>query len=423
MINKFNNLIKKIRNKIYIFLRWTEKWTKTDMVYLTKGGGWIGINKVISSICALIISIASANLLSGETYGTYKYILSIFSIISITNLPGIETALVNYVSKGYEGDLINSLKTKIKWGFVGSVISLSLGLYYLLNNNQILGISLLITTFFIPIYDSFQIYNAFLGGKKLFNISSIFNIISNIILTFFLIICFWSTQNVIIIIFCYLISNWILRVIFFVITIKNYQTNKNKNQGIITYGKHLTVMNVIGAISEQFDKLALWHFLGPTSLAIYYFSIAPINQINALLKTIHPLSQPKLALQNKDVIKKTLPSKMLIFYVVVIIIFLSYAFIAPFAFKILFPKYTESIKYSILFATTLLFFPQKLMSIALTSHEKKKPLYIIGTINPILNILLLIIFIPLYGIWGAIIAQIIPYIINFVILLYFFKKM
>jgi hypothetical protein len=38
---KFGEL-KKMRNKIKNFLLWTQKWTKTDMLYLAKGGfGWV----------------------------------------------------------------------------------------------------------------------------------------------------------------------------------------------------------------------------------------------------------------------------------------------------------------------------------------------------------------------------------------------
>ena len=67
-------MIKKYKNSVYTFLRKTEKYTKTDMVYLASGGFWLSIKTALSILIALSLSIAFANLLPKETFGEYKYI-------------------------------------------------------------------------------------------------------------------------------------------------------------------------------------------------------------------------------------------------------------------------------------------------------------------------------------------------------------
>ncbi len=64
-----------LRAKICNFLRWSEKYIKTDMIYLVKGGFWLTLGQIISSVSSLLLVIAFANLLPKETYGIYKYFL------------------------------------------------------------------------------------------------------------------------------------------------------------------------------------------------------------------------------------------------------------------------------------------------------------------------------------------------------------
>ena len=47
-------MIDKIKNKTYKLLRKSEKYTKTDMVYLTKGGFWLTLGQIISSTSAFL---------------------------------------------------------------------------------------------------------------------------------------------------------------------------------------------------------------------------------------------------------------------------------------------------------------------------------------------------------------------------------
>src|SRR3989338_6258286 len=117
-------MVKILKVKTYNFLRWTEKWLKTDMVYLTKGGFWLTAGQLFSSLSAFLLSIAFANLLPRETYGTYKYVLSIASLLSIPTLSGMTTSLAQAVAGCYDGSFIPALKARIKWGLFGALASL-----------------------------------------------------------------------------------------------------------------------------------------------------------------------------------------------------------------------------------------------------------------------------------------------------------
>jgi O-antigen/teichoic acid export membrane protein len=89
----------KFKNKTYHLLRWSEKYTKTDMVYLTKGGFWLTTGKIISAIVGFILLIIYANFLPKETFGNFQYILSIIGLLYIFNLPGLDTSLTKSINK------------------------------------------------------------------------------------------------------------------------------------------------------------------------------------------------------------------------------------------------------------------------------------------------------------------------------------
>jgi len=416
-------MIKELKQKIYNLLRWSEKYTKTDMVYLTKGGSWLTLGNIVSSASSFLLAIAFANLLPKETYGIYKYILSIAGILAIPTLSGMGTAITQAVARGYEGSFLPALKTKIRWGLLGGLASLALAGYYYFNDNTTLTISFLITAVFLPFMNSFGTYNALLQGRKLFGISTKYGIISQIIAIAILIATLFFTKNLFLIILAYFASWTILRFIFLKITLKKFPPNQNQDPQTISYGKHLSLISVIGSIAGNLDKILLWHLLGAGLLAVYSFAMAPVNQISGLLKFILPLALPKLSLRDGKEIKKELPGKMFKLFALIALGVIMFIILAPYLYKIFFPQYMDAVKYSQLFALVLLFFPQKLIGAALQAKAKKKALYIISVSNSLIRIALYLILIPIYGIYGAIIANLIPYAWNTVLQIYYLKKM
>lgn len=412
----------KAKNKIYNLLRWSEKWTKTDMVYLAKGGFWLTMGNFAFSISGFLLAIVFANFLPQETYGVYKYVLSIAGILAIPTLSGLNTAINRSVAQGYEGSFIPALKTKIKWGFLGGLASLLLAGYYFYNNDTTLTMSFLIIGIFIPFMDPLGLYGAFLVGRKDFKLSTKYSVITQIITVAIMIATVFLTNNIFLIIFAYFISSTILRFIFLILTRKKFIFNKKIDPQTISYGKHLSLISSLGAVIGHLDKIILWHFLGAVPLAIYCFAMAPVVQFRSLLKMITPLAIPKISNTTPEILKKTLFSKMFKMLIVIIIAITFYILLAPYLYEIFFPQYLESVKYSQLFVLILLFFPSKLMGLSITLHAKKKALYTIGTVPSIINLIFMLVLIPLYGITGAILSKLLTSIFTFFISLYFFKK-
>lgn len=388
-----------------------EKIFKTDIKYLLKGGSWLGISQIITSLCAFGLSIAFANLLNPDIYGMYKYILSITSLLLIPTLTGIDSAVIQAVAKGFEGTYKTGLKTKISWGVIGLLASLGVSLYYFLVSNIFLSVSFLIVAVFIPFIESFDLYNAFLTGKKLFKQFAKWNSIKKIINALSIIIAILLTKNIFIILSVYFLSTLIPNIIFYIIS-KRYEVNDKVDPTAISFGKHISLTHIFNIIVAELDKILVFHYLGGANLAIYTLANAPTDQIKALLKNLNTLAMPKFAEQESSNIKKYIGEKSKILFASLLIIIISYILLAPYFYKIFFPKYLESIIYSQILSISIIgaiigtFFYT-----ILEAKKNTKGIYTYNILGNIINIIILFPLIHFFGLWGAVFSRLIGRIV------------
>ena len=415
--------MQKLRGKIYQLLRWSEQYTKTDMIYLAQGGFWLIAAKIVSLLASFCTSIAFANLLLPETYGTYRYILSVFGFLTITTLVGLDTAITRTVAKGNDGSIVPVLKTKIKWGLLGGLIGIGLGLYYYFQHNYIIALCIFIASVFLPIMDPLYLFTAVLNGKKLFKISTKYNATIRILTSLAIITALFLTSNIFIILLVYFVSNTLLRLIFSKLTFKKINLMGPQDPTAISYGKHLTLMSLLGQLSTYLDKILIFHYAGGSALAIYYFAQTPFKQVQGILNTFNILALPKFSAAEVKTLKSTLPKKLFKSYLMIILIVIIYIFTAPYLFKIFYPQYLKSVFLSQLFILLLLLFPINLFSSALTSQSQTKKLYISTTTYAIIRSTLLMILVPVFGIYGAAATILLSNLISAVQVAYLFFRM
>lgn len=414
----------KLKEKLYKFLHLAQKHTGTDMIYLARGGFWITSGQIVLTASGLLLSVTFANLLSQETFGIYKYVISMAGILAIPTLGSMGTAIIQAISRGYEGSLIPALKIKIKFGILGGVASLFFAGYYYFNDNSTLAIAFLISSFFIPLISSFSIYGSLLVGRKEFKTSTKYKVITELTSVSILILSAVLTENVFVILMAYFLPKNLLNYFFFKIVLNKFKPNKKQDARTIPFGIHLSLLGITVRIVENIDKIIIWHSLGPIQLAIYSFAIMPIQQISGIITgNISLLSLPKLSNRSSEELKKSLPPKIFKLFIIIIPLIILYIFLAPYFFKILYPKYLESIVYSRLFALSLVFVPISLLGHSLVAKMRTKEITILRVLSQPFQIILMLILAPLYGIWGVIWAILLGNIFNAVLVSFLFMKM
>ena len=412
-----------IKQKIKFLLIWSQKYTKTDMLYLASGSFWVVIGKIFLSLSAMILSIAFANLLPSETFGIYKYVISLSGIVVAFSLNGYAQALVQAIAKGYQGMLKVGFKLQLKYSIFIVLASLTLAIYYFIKDNYFLGMSALLLAIFVPLQQSSNLYKSYLTGEKKFKENTIYDIITKIIFVASLLTTILLTKNILLILIVYFLNTSLVPLFFYRYTIYKEKPNDNKDETTTSLAKHLSIINFLGVAIKHFDKILVFHYLGAVELAIYSFAIMPVEQIADLLRSIiRQLGSPKISLKNITEIKKTISYKNLIIFFTAIIIGITYVLIAPYAYNLIFPKYTAAVVYSQFYTLSLIVLPTILYSQTLILHAYKKYLYTINLSSNILKLVLLIILIPKYNIWGVIIAVVTVSYFNSLITYILFKK-
>lgn len=400
------------RSRLYRLLRWSERYTKTDMVYLASGGFWVILGQAIAALSAFILAIAFANLAPQETYGTYKYLTSIAAMFSIFSLPGMDVAVTRASALGNEHVIHSTTRFRIFFSLIGTAVALLGSGWYWMHHNNELALALLIIGALLPVFDTTASYLSYLLGKRRFDLQIKYQAITQIVSVAVLTAVLFVTDNILAILLAYFIPLATMRAVFYLATANTIPMRKQNNIDTETreYGLHLTVMSILNTVASQIDKILLWQFLGPAQVAIYTFAIAIPEQLKGPLKGMGGIVLPKFAAQTPGEIRRGIPllwRKLALYAVGLCCISAAYILAAPFIFAILFPLYTGSILYSQIFALSLVTGVSAIAVAILSAQKKTAAQYVITTIQPLVTIALLLILVPSYGVMGAIVAIVI----------------
>lgn len=400
--------------RIHGLLKWSEKYTKTDMVYLAKGGFWFSFGHVISVGLTFISAVIFANKVSPDIYGTYKYALSMFGIFAVTGLTGMGNMVAQAVARGLDGSLFPAMRAKMRWSALGAVASLCFALYYFLHGNLPLAIVFVIGALFLPFMDPVNIFQDYLQGKKRFDLSISYFSISQLAATAVILIAAVFTDNLIAIVLAYLAGWTFMRLYFLRRTVRRLPPNDSSDPQTLSYGKHMSYIDIISTVIGSLDQALIFHFLGPISLAIYSFAIAPVNQLTAIFKIIPNVAMPKQAARPVKEIHAMLNKRIALAFLFSLVMLVIYFFVVPYFFMIFFPKYLNAIPYSRLFALTILItIPNVVLEPAISSKItslSKKTLYL-SNVAGALSLLFVLVSISTLGINGVIYSRLIYMIV------------
>ncbi len=403
-----------LKNRLHRLLRWSEKYTKTDMVYLARGGFWMNLNYFVVSLLSFGLSVLFARFLTKETYGTYQIILSFGSILGALTLTGMNSAITNAVARGNEGVLKESIPVQLKYNTVALIAAASVALYYVTHGNTSLAFGILIVGLLTPIFNTFNSYTAYVGGKKDFEGGFLFSMGLNIPYVLFMALGLLFIQNPVLLVLLNLGTNTLATVILYMIALRKYRPGDKSDPSAISYGKHLSLASFFGTVVGHIDNILVFHYAGAAALATYAFASTMPERLINVVQSVTVMAYPNLANRSRHELRQTIFAKSFRLAILTLFMVVLYVLIAPFVFKFFFPKYLDSILYSQGYAFAFLFSLLPLMPFtALAAMRATKEIYIYNILNPIVTVLTMVSMIIYFGIWGLIAARGIAGIVNY----------
>lgn len=405
---------------IQSLLKKAEQLLKTDIHYLLRGSFWMTAGHIFYMLSGLILTIALANLLPKEEYGTYQFVMTMTAVVSAFALAGLETATKRAVARGSDHSFVTAVHTSLKWSggilFAGG----ALAIYYYLNDNTTLAISFLIVGTLTPFITAFRLNQAFFIGKQLFKESFIFGIWRRLIPVTSIVATLFFTQDVVALVFVYFTSNALSGFLLYLSIVKKFNQEKGTDTEMVTYGKHLSVMKAFTMIIAQLDKLLVWMFLGAVPMAIYSLAYIPVKHMEGVFKQFFAVTFTKVHQKEYDELKRILPKKSRIIFMAALAAVVAYVLAAPYIFAIAFPAYSEAVFISQLFSLVLLSKARLLYAQAFIAYRMKRQQYTIEISASFVKVIALAVLFPLYGMMGAVSAILLHQLYISLVVRYFF---
>jgi O-antigen/teichoic acid export membrane protein len=397
---------------------------RIDAHYLYKGFFWISLSTFVLFVANFIRSTVFANYFTPELYGNYRYVLSIIEITGALSLTGASVVISRSVAQGFEGTYRKGMLLYLKRSWVSILASCVVALYFFIKENHILGLSIAIAGLCAPLLQTLTMYGALLEGKKMQALTAKVQLFAIALPTAIITAVAMYTDSLLVIIATYFLSY--ITIHAFIAYLVNRIVRPNllidPKSGAFTF--HVSVIGTLATITEQLDKVLLFHFASAGQLAMYSIATALPQQFNVLGKGLRTLIYPKISNQSIESLRKHIAYRAFLIALVSGVFFLGYILIAPFIFNTFFSQYKNGILYSQIYAFSIFLMIAIPYRSVLLAHSCTRELYQSKITTMVVRVLSLAALLPFYGLWGVILSYLLArflemglfmYMVHFVI--------
>lgn len=416
--------------KTHCVLRWSERYTKTDMVEFATNNTWLFIGRIIAVVGGMVLTVAFANLLSPTAFGTYKYILAMAGFVGgLSIMGGLGASTTRTVAQGHKEVIPRVFWLSVLGNVPAFVLSISIAGYYFYMENPTLGTGMVFVAVTSLFGTSFGLYKSLMTGLNDFRGLSLYSIPASLIAPALIVGTLFVTQNLIAIFAAYFLGSFLFGLVMYVLALRRAGVAKGAMPDSAAlseakrYGFHLTIIGMIIPFVAQADQLLLWHFVGPVELAVFAFAIAPIREIKALLENFAPMMAVRYANRTPEELRASIPLRSKQLFTIAAILAGLYVLVAPLLFTYLFPQYMSALFLSQLLALTILVQPARnVLDSAITAQAKTKYYYFLTATMQTIKLGLSVALIPTFGLAGAIAGLIIHDIAAAIIYIFTFRR-
>ena len=364
---------------------------------------WMFSGQVGVSLAAFVLTYVMANYVSDTVAGSYRYILAIYSSVSVFALIGLNTALTHSVSNGKTGSYFLAIKTRFTYSCGAAFIFFAYaGYVYFYQANTSLGIALLVVGLSFPLIETFSLYLPYLNGRADFKKSALFLLANRVCTMIFVVGAIFVENNLIVLISFYCLGQIVSVYLLHRLTLRASTINSEIDDGMIPYAKHVTLMSVIGAVTAQLDKYILFVFFGPIALAKFWFASVLPQEMNRGVSIVVSTFFPRFAVGTKAQNKRVARKLYLLSSIAMISLIGIYATVAPTLFAMFLPLHIDAIVMSTSLMCAYGFVPYYFVWQIFSAQKDVKIMYVLNTLEPIILVTLYLILVPLYGVWGVI---------------------
>lgn len=365
-------------------------------------------------LAGFLIVIILANTLDQNEYGNYKYVFSIVGIISALALTsGFRNTSIQSAAKGFDGIVKYLFRANIKLSFPMLIAGFILGAYYLINDNEFLGYSIIIATTSAIFANNGVILYGYLNGRRSYRQIFWLQAIQSLITISVIYLTTSVTENLLTILIACTVTPAFTLSVFTLFIQKKGVRNNTLDEKLVRYGKQLNILGIVTTTMMHIDSILIFKMIGSQGLALYAIATPFVDRIIGFLKATYFFILPRFTQMGIERSYNKLFIRSLWALLAGLLIYFIYYVSAPTIFTLFFPNYLQSIELSRLFALTIPIIAFSILPEAfLDSIVEIRNKYIVKGVITSVRIITLIAFIIPFGVVGVIWSEILTRIVG-----------
>ena len=378
---------------------------------------WSNLNQGVTTASALALSIIFTRLGSKELYGQYLFVLAMFGLFSIISIPGVKAVVLRTTAQDHEGVYRKATTFSFLLSLLGIPLLIAAGVFFYFFKTKILGITLIVFALFFPFVTSLQNWIFFLKGRSEFRKVTFYNsilLLTNLVAVTLSIIL---TKNIIIILVAYFLVNSGFNILYHFQSVRLLRNDKLDHEWR-KQSYALTLLELSSLIFGRVDVVLIGSLLTFEQVAIYGLVMKFADVFFGVIKSTMEAIVPNLYQSRKITIRYFYKFFVLSFLLPIIL----YPVIKCPVLFLYGPEYSEVILFSKVYLVIIpVYFLNLVATYFLVKYKLNKEINISRVISMIAVVVFYAILIPLFGIWGGVIASMLYFITQLIVSMFLLK--
>ncbi|MBZ0273385.1 lipopolysaccharide biosynthesis protein [bacterium] len=381
---------------------------RMDFDYVAHGGSWLTADHAVNVATSFVTTYVLANAIEPESYGAYLYILAIAMFLLPLTLTGVSNAMIRSLARGFDGVFARGVRRRLAWSLAGGGILVLLGPVFALTGREDLVAPAIAAGIGFALAFGADDYKTWYHARREFRSYAFVNGAINIAVASATMGAALAGGG----------PAWILAAnigtrgaanSIATLAVWRRRANDNVEEGFDAFGRNLSWIAALNNVSFTIDQVLVGTFYDLPVMAVYGLATRLSEPFRVIGTVINRLAWPKaVTLEARDAARKFL-SKLAVLVAVLTALALVTAAAFPFVLRLFFPAYANS------WPLVLLMIASALLSVVVTYLETyyisqdhlQRTYYLASTIRPTLTIALIVPFLAIWGIYGAVIARLV----------------
>lgn len=378
---------------------------------------WSNGTTMMTSAFGVVTSVLLVRMAGQEVYGEYLFVVGVFEILSLLSIPGVRMVLFRSIAQGSDGVYHRATRFSGVWSLTGIPILLVVGLLIYCFKSKASGAALMISAAFFPVVTSLQTWIPFLKARASFKTLFFFNFTKFLLKSIILACILLLTRSVVLLVLVHVVVTAATNVVYYLITLAA-RRNDAIEEGWQRQSYALTIMDMSSLAFGRVDIVLLGILLPFEALAIYgivmrigtLFFQGLRSSIEGILPTLFRSATIRLGNFYK---------LFALTFVLPVVLYPTIRFPLELVYG---PEGSGVVAYCQVYLLIIpVYFLNSIAACFMVKYQLNREINISRIVAIIAVLGLYVFLIPVYGIWGGVIASMLFYLILLIMNLAFLR--